>query len=67
MASVTRSQILTKFRTPGSAFVSHANPMAPARKALVINDTALSPKEVHQVPLVVFYDLPRTVEEYKEK
>ncbi|KDN40538.1 hypothetical protein K437DRAFT_188797 [Tilletiaria anomala UBC 951] len=67
MASATRARILQKFRAPGSAFVSHGNPLTPARKALVINDTALSPKEVHQVPLVVFYDLPRSVEEYKEK
>ena len=67
MASATRAQILQKFRQPGSAFVSHSNPMAPTRKALVIHDTALSPKEVHQVPLVVFYDLPRSIEEYKEK
>ncbi|GAC98889.1 translation initiation factor [Pseudozyma hubeiensis SY62] len=36
-------------------------------KALVVCDMAVNPKEVHQVPLVVFYDMPRSVEEYKDK
>ncbi|PWN39775.1 P-loop containing nucleoside triphosphate hydrolase protein [Ceraceosorus guamensis] len=37
------------------------------RKCLVVHDLAVNPRDVHQVPLVVFYDLPRSVEEYKEK
>ena len=37
------------------------------KRALVVYDVVVNPKEVHQVPLIVFYDLPRSVEEYKEK
>lgn len=38
-----------------------------SKKALVVFDVEVNPKDVHQVPLIVFYDLPRSVEEYKEK
>lgn len=38
-----------------------------SKKALVVYDVEVNPKDVHQVPLIVFYDLPRSVEEYKEK
>ena len=66
MASSTRMQILQKFRS-NTAAAGNTSSASSARKALVLHDTALSPKEVHQVPLVVFYDLPRSIEEYKEK
>ncbi|UZJ57013.1 hypothetical protein CBS101457_006333 [Exobasidium rhododendri] len=38
-----------------------------SKKALVVYDVVVSPKDVHQVPLIVFYDLPKSVDEYKEK
>lgn len=47
---------------------SHTGSGAPsAKKALVVHDVVVHPKDVHQVPLIVFYDLPRSVDEYKEK
>ncbi|PWZ01702.1 hypothetical protein BCV70DRAFT_199138 [Testicularia cyperi] len=81
--SYTRQQTLAKFRSPLSQFgtgtvLSSATFAAPggfigvqpgsrARKALVVCDMALNPKEVHQIPLIMFYDMPRSVEEYKDK
>ncbi|CEH17016.1 translation initiation factor [Ceraceosorus bombacis] len=79
MAPSTRSGVLAKFRggsTTGNAYqaASHAVVGGPGsggnvagRKCLVVHDLAVNPRDVHQVPLVVFYDLPRSVEEYKEK
>ncbi|EPQ29936.1 uncharacterized protein PFL1_02608 [Pseudozyma flocculosa PF-1] len=40
---------------------------ARTKKVLVVCDMAVHPKDVHQVPLIVFYDMPRSVDEYKEK
>ncbi|PWN35179.1 uncharacterized protein FA14DRAFT_189171 [Meira miltonrushii] len=37
------------------------------KKALVVHDVNVHPKDVHQVPLIVFYDLPKSVDDYKEK
>jgi superfamily II DNA/RNA helicase len=37
------------------------------KKTLVVFDTEINSKDVGQVPLIVFYDLPRSVEEYKDK
>ncbi|TKY87680.1 hypothetical protein EX895_003261 [Sporisorium graminicola] len=83
MNSYTRQQTLAKFRSPSSQFgtntmVGSATFAQPGgfvgvsagsrtRKALVVCDLAVNPKEVHQVPLIVFYDMPRSVEDYKEK
>ena len=83
MNSYTRQQTLAKFRSPSSQFgtntmISSATFAQPggfvgvnagsrARKALVVCDLAVNPKEVHQIPLIVFYDMPRSVEDYKEK
>lgn len=75
MAQQTRSQTISKFRSPNSTFpaglgtpnLNGGPPTRGARKALVVHDLVLNPKEVHQIPLIVFYDLPRSVEEYKEK
>lgn len=82
MANITRQQVLAKYRSAaasgGAASYQHAGnqivggpggtpSMKSNRKALVVYDVAVNPREVHQVPLIVFYDLPRSVEEYKEK
>lgn len=83
MNAYTRQQTLAKFRSPSSQFgtntiVSSATFAQPggfvgvgagsrARKALVVCELAVNPKEVHQIPLIVFYDMPRSVEDYKEK
>lgn len=58
MNAYTRSQTLSRFRSP-----THNQ----RRRALVVSDVAVNPKEVHQVPLIVFYDMPRSVDEYKDK
>lgn len=83
MNAYTRQQTLAKFRSPSSQFgtntmVSSATFAQPGgfvgvsagsrtRKALVVCELAVNPKEVHQIPLIVFYDMPRSVEDYKEK
>ena len=83
MNSYTRQQTLAKFRSSSSQFgtntmISSASFAQPGgfvgvsagsrpRKALVACDLAVNPKDVHQIPLVVFYDMPRSVEDYKEK
>jgi len=68
MALQTRSQTISKFRSPNSTFQNFGTPGGTrGRKALVVHDIVLNPKEVHQIPLIVFYDLPKSVEEYKEK
>lgn len=73
MANITRQQALTKFRSPvSSTGGNNAGSVGrgagrPQRKALVAYDVAIQPRDVHQVPLIVFYDLPRSVDEYKEK
>ncbi|SPO32105.1 related to TIF2 - translation initiation factor eIF4A [Ustilago trichophora] len=83
MNSYTRQQTIAKFRSPSSQFgtntmISSATFAQPggfvgvnagsrARKALVVCDLAVNPKEVHQIPLIVFYDMPRSVEDYKDK
>lgn len=80
MASTTRHSVMSKFRSASSvpsAFHQASNMVVGGpggtngpqggRKALVVHDLAVNPRDVHQVPLVVFYDLPRSVEEYKEK
>ncbi|GAK64190.1 p-loop containing nucleoside triphosphate hydrolase protein [Moesziomyces antarcticus] len=83
MNTYTRQQTLAKFRSPSSQFGTHtmigsatfAQPGgfvgvaagSRTRKALVVCDLAVNPKEVHQIPLILFYDMPRSVEEYKEK
>ncbi len=83
MNSYTRQSTLAKFRSPSSQFgtnnmISSATFAQPggfagvpaggrARKALVVCDSAVNPKEVHQIPLIVFYDMPRSVEDYKDK
>ncbi|PWN52924.1 hypothetical protein IE53DRAFT_234701 [Violaceomyces palustris] len=73
MNSFTRQQTLSRFRSPNSSFMNGTPHLGGAasggrpRKALVVSDVAVNPKDVHQVPLIVFYDMPRSVEEYKEK
>lgn len=80
MANITRQQVLAKYRSASSAGSAYQNAgnqvvggpggtpsMKTNRKALVVYDVSVNPREVHQVPLIVFYDLPRSVEEYKEK
>ncbi|PWN30902.1 hypothetical protein BDZ90DRAFT_229892 [Jaminaea rosea] len=79
MAQATRQQILANFRSPMSSFGPQRGSQAGSalhragaggkqqRKALISFDTPVLPREVHQVPLLLFYDLPRSVEEYKEK
>jgi superfamily II DNA/RNA helicase len=83
MNTYTRQQTLAKFRSPSSQFGTHtmigsatfAQPGgfvgvaagSRTRKALVVCDLAVNPKDVHQIPLILFYDMPRSVEEYKEK
>ncbi|CAO1636131.1 unnamed protein product [Sympodiomycopsis kandeliae] len=57
MAPHIRQQVLTRFRTPSRG----------QRKALVSFDLPINAREVHQIPLVVFYDLPRSFEEYRDK
>ncbi|KAK0568487.1 hypothetical protein OC861_001892 [Tilletia horrida] len=80
MSHHTRNQMMSKFRTSSSMF-SNTNFGTPnmtggpggfqrgghPRKALVVCDLAINPKDVHQIPLVLFYDMPRSVDEYKEK
>jgi len=77
----TRMQMMAKFRTATSMFSNSSSGFGTPnmgggpggfrgnqlRKALVVCDLAINPKEVHQIPLVLFYDMPRTVDEYKEK
>ncbi|KAK0530085.1 hypothetical protein OC842_004050 [Tilletia horrida] len=78
----TRAQMMSKFRTSTSMFQNHnfgtpnmgggpggfnRGPGGHPRKALVVCDLAVNPKDVHQIPLVVFYDMPRSVDEYKDK
>lgn len=53
------------FATPGGYGGNNTN--SRPCKALVVCELAVNPKEVHQIPLVVFYDMPRSVEEYKDK
>ncbi|KAN0059975.1 hypothetical protein ACQY0O_007948 [Thecaphora frezii] len=83
MNSYTRQQTLARFRSPTSQFGTGAMVSTPTfsqpagfaavsgggrtRKVLVVCDMAVNPKDVHQVPLVVFYDMPRSVDDYKEK
>lgn len=76
MNSYTRQQTLAQFRSSSSQFGTNtmfssatfaASPGGRARKALVVCETAVNPKEVHQIPLIVFYDMPRSVEDYKDK
>lgn len=83
MNSYTRQQTLAKFRSPSSQFgtnnmISSATFAQPGgfvgvngggrtRKALVVCEMSVHPKEVHQIPLLVFYDMPRSVEDYKDK
>uniref|UniRef100_V5E659 RNA helicase n=1 Tax=Kalmanozyma brasiliensis (strain GHG001) TaxID=1365824 RepID=V5E659_KALBG len=62
MNAYTRQQTLGKFRSPSSQFAGGRT-----RKALVVCEIAVNPKEVHQIPLIVFYDMPRSVEDYKDK
>lgn len=67
----------TNYHTAGRAVVgsnnSDTSPQGPntpgnsTKKALVVHDLVVQPRDVHQVPLIVFYDLPRNVDEYKEK
>jgi superfamily II DNA/RNA helicase len=72
MASTTRQQVLAKYRS-SSGTPNHSSSQynlhhsAVTKRALVVYDVVVNPKDVHQVPLIVFYDLPRSVEEYKEK
>lgn len=51
----------------GAAAAVAASPNTSRKKALVVHDLVVHPKDVHQVPLIVFYDLPRSVDEYKDK
>jgi superfamily II DNA/RNA helicase/uncharacterized protein YoxC len=51
--------------TANAALLNTSRPVT--KKALVVHDVIISPKDVHQVPLILFYDLPRNVDEYKEK
>ncbi|KAJ1020159.1 hypothetical protein NDA16_004439 [Ustilago loliicola] len=83
MNSYTRQQTLAKFRSASSQFgtnnmINSATFVQPGgfvgvhagsrtRKALVVCDLSVNPKEVHQIPLLVFYDMPRSVEDYKDK
>ncbi|SNX83678.1 related to TIF2 - translation initiation factor eIF4A [Melanopsichium pennsylvanicum] len=83
MNAYTRQQTIAKFRSPSSHFGTNAmissatfaqpggfvgvNAASSTRKALVVCDLAVNPKEVHQIALIVFYDMPRSVEDYKEK
>lgn len=81
MAVATRQQIMANFRSPMSSFggsqqqrgagAPGSNTGRPGgrqqRKALVAYDVSIQPREVHQVPLLLFYDLPRNVDEYKDK
>lgn len=83
MNSYTRQQTLAKFRSPSSQFGTNnmmssatfaqpggfvgVNAGGRTRKALVVCDLSVNPKEVHQIPLLVFYDMPRSVEDYKDK
>lgn len=68
MALSARQQVLANFRSPMSSIGSNANSdNGRQRKALVAFDVSINPREVHQVPLILFYDLPRTIAEYKDK
>lgn len=71
MANITRQQVMSKFRSSASSFSNFGPTGTPGggrgRKALVVHDVPVNPKEVHQVPLIVMYDMPRSVEDYKEK
>lgn len=74
MAHSTRQQAIANFRSPIGSFGPFGTNSGHAgdrnnrqRKALVAYDVAIHPREVHQVPLVLFFDLPNTVNDYLEK
>lgn len=47
--------------------ISTGDSTSGSKKALVVYDVDVHSRDVGQVPLIVFYDLPRSVEEYKDK
>lgn len=61
----TRQRVLTSYRSPLSSFAGRE--AMRSKKILVVFDVALQPNEVHQVPLVLFYDVPTALDEYKAK